>query len=320
MNRRSLIMAAVAVMLTGCGGGGGLGVTGGSIPTGTITGNVVLPSGQPMTSPTVTASVLPSTPVTSVTSTVNPDGTFVVSKVPAAKNIELSFTQSGATLKAIVPSAQVQSNKTVAIGSVTALTTVVAHSIEKETKGKDAATVDLIVAGQADELLKQVKAQNPSQSQQQKDIIDNSELDKSSNKVISGTANSELLDLAATPMHHQADIALDGLVGQIAATGGAALTIAPAQRSSLIQEQLKSTTYTTAEIATALKAAGASSANPPGVAAADAAQRSLLPAWNSIDANITPYEALAIAASPSGASGYALTPAQVAQFLTNLGI
>ena len=322
MLKRTLgLIILAASMLTGCGGGGGgLGVTGGSIPVGDLAGTLTLPNGQPMTSPTVAVTVLPATQVTSAGSTVNADGTFVVTNIPAGKNVELSFTESGATLKVVVPGAQVLANNTSKIGSVTALTTVVARSIEKETKNVDPATADQIVASQSDQLLTEIKGQGQSQSQQQREITDANELDKAANGLIYGTANTELAALALNPKHQEAEVALDGLIGQIGASGGNDITLSPSQQAALITAQLKQATYTSASVAAALNAAGLSTATASGVDTADAAQRKLLPAWNSISPAITPYEALAIAASPSSASGFALTSTQIEKFLTSLGV
>jgi hypothetical protein len=315
------VSLVAAMLLTGCGGGGGgLSVTGGSIPTGTITGHLALPSGQPLTSAIVTVTALPSTQVSDAVSTVSLDGSFSVTNLPTGKNIGLRFTQSGVTLKVVVPSSQVHGNGAANIGQVTALTTVVAQAIEKETKNADLVSVDLIVSGQLEHLLNEVKAQGSSQSQQELEISDSNELEKSATSAIGSAVNTELVALSATPQHHIADVALDGLVGQISSIGGTDVNIPAQQRVSLISAQLKPTTYTPAVIASALVAAGAPSATVAGVADADTAQRSQLPAWNSINPKITPYEAFAIAANPIGASGFALTPTQVSQFLKNLGI
>src|SRR3569833_163699 len=102
----ALLAVAFTLLLPGCGGGGGgLGLSGGSIPGGgTITGKIALPSGGTLTSATTTATSLSTGAALAVSTSIDSSGYFTITKVPTATDIDLTFTHASTTLKTIVPS------------------------------------------------------------------------------------------------------------------------------------------------------------------------------------------------------------------------
>ena len=195
-------------LLAGCGGGGGLAVSGGSIPTGTITGLLSLPSGQPLTSASASVHILGSVQTSPVNVTVNASGNFVATGVPIGKDIALVFRHGTTTLKSVLSSSQLQTKQPVNIGTVNALTTVVASCIELETDTNPSAT-GMLVASQTDDLTVEVEGESQTQGEEDLEITDPSELAKSANTAIVNVANTELAALASSSSQNAADSALD---------------------------------------------------------------------------------------------------------------
>ena len=117
----------------------GLSLSGGSIPTGgggSIKGLAVLPNAQPLTGATISVRALATGQAVAGSPVLNPDGSFTITGVPVGQDLEVVLQQaSGATLKVVVPRTLLPSPspQAVDIGTVTALTTVVAQSLELET-------------------------------------------------------------------------------------------------------------------------------------------------------------------------------------------
>ena len=131
------------------------------------------------------------------------------------------------------------------------------------------------------------------------------------------TANAELQALAAAPTAAAASTALHGLVAQIGETRGTPVHLTASQQSALTAAQLAGPTYSDALLATDLQATG-TTATAGDVSAADQAQRARLSSWAALGAGIGPFEALAIAASPAQAGGFALSQTGTDQFLALL--
>ena len=316
-SRLSLVCCAL-VLLSGCGGGGsGLGLSGGSIPTGgTITGKIALPSGGTLTSSTTTATSLATSKAIAVNTTINPGGHFTITNVPLSTDIALTFVNSPITLKVVIPATQVTSAATpVDIGSVNASTTVTAEAIETEI----AAGVDdpaTIVSTQLAICSTNQDGSGEDETEQDDDIHNPTARHQSVNRLITKTADSDMNQVAGHPTPANATSALVGVLSYTHAQGGEVAPLTPAQRKSLTTAQTTGAGYTQAQIVSALNTAGGT-ADVAAVTQADKKQRQTVPAFGKF-ANISAMEAVALAGCPSTAGGFALTSAQLSAFVDAL--
>ena len=332
MHTRDLIVITLAAAaLAGCSGSGGgsggggdlssLSLSGGSIPTGggSVKGLAVLPSSQPLTGSSVTVRALATAQTVPATPTFNADGSFVIRGLPVAQDLELVFQQTGgATLKVIVPAALIPaaSAQPVDIGTVSALTTVVAQCLEQETLQNPDQEAE-IVAGQLGPLTSSLGGEHQDDGQQDQEIHDGNQLTAAAITLIDATTNAELQALASTPSRQTADAALDGLVGRIGGMRGVRVHLSAAQHSALITAQLAGTIDSPAALASDLSSAGAT-VTAGTVAAADATQRNQLTGWADLGPGITSFEALAIATDTTQDGGLTLSQAATDQFLNDL--
>jgi len=320
MHRRYITAVVLSTMLLGgCGGGGGLSLSGGSIPPGTIKGFAVLPNAQTVTAAAVTARVISTTQSLTVNTTFNADGSFTVKGLPAATDVAVTLQDSaGHILRTIVPHTLIAagSSTPVNIGNVTAPTTVVATALQAE-GFFDPGRVQDVVTGQTAPLTQSVARQNFTQAQQFQIITDTSTLAQTVNTVIKDTANAELTQLAAAKDTATASLAVDGLSGDIRVRRVGSVKISSALRGQLIQKQVAGSSYTAGGLVSILSSIGVT-VTEEAVAAADQSQRTQLPAFNALNARITPFEALAIVTSPTSAGGLQLSDVQTTAFITAL--
>ncbi len=314
-----LLLAALA----GCSGGsgGGLSLSGGSVPTGggSIKGLVVLPNSQPLTGATISVQALATGQTVSAVPTLSPDGTFGITGLPTGEDLEVLFQQAGGpTLKVVIPQAQLPapSSQAVDIGTVNALTTVVAQSLAQEVS-QDQTQASQIVSEQLGPLTTSLQGEHQNENDQSAEIADNATLTAAAKTLIMNTANAQLQSFAASPTTASATVALHSLLAEIAKTSGTRIHLVDAQQTALINAQLAGTTYSASALATDVTAAG-TPATASAVTAADGAQRTQLPAWASLGPGIGPFEALSISASPPQAGGFGLTQAGVTQFVSRL--
>jgi len=311
---KSIIICATLALLSGCGGGGGgLGLSGGSIPGGgTITGKLALPSGGTLTSATTTATNLSTNAAIDVNTTIDGSGKFTITKVPTSTDIGLTFVHGSITLKAIVPSTTVSATSSVDIGSVDAFTTVSADAIETEiAQGiDDPATV---VSTQYAVATATQAASGETIADQNADITDPTSRHNSAEKLIVATANSEMGTVNGKPTIATATAAYDGVLSYITATGGTVTTITDTQRTGLINAQAAKTHYSVAKVAAALSAAGVVTDNQT-VAADENIQRKSVPAFANFGGT-SPMEALAVGACPTTSGGFGLTGSQLSSYI-----
>lgn len=309
-------------MLAGCGGGGGGGMSlsGGSIPTGggggTVTGNLALPSGQPLTSATASAITLSNNQTATVNASIANTGQFTITGVPVSQDLLITFVNGTTTLEAVVPGTSISSSTPVDIGQVNASTTVTAQAIQTEV----AAGIDnesTIVATQLAAASTNQANSGESQSQQNDDINNSGSRKQSANTLITKTANTQIANLGGHAGSTTAgSAALDGVLAYAVASGGTAPAFSSSQRAQLINAQTGGKTYTDLQIVTALTAAGATVS----VTDVDQATQTQLKNLSALSGfrGIPPLEAIAIAACPVSAGGFGLTAHQQATFVSAL--
>ncbi len=312
---RIVSFVLVSVWLTGCGGGSNS-LSGGSVPTGgdTLTGSITLPDGAAVPAATVTACQLSTGDPITVTANASA-GSFTVKNVPTTDDIELTFVNNGNTFRVIVSQWQLTNSTTVAVGDVTALTTVVAACIDQEVSaGFDQSSS--IVATQISTLMYQVTKRDESQQQQQLDLTNPSDLQHDANATMGASANAMLAALASSPSTQTARPALDAILAYIVASGGTVTRPARQETSALVAEQAAITILTPAQVSSDFAAAGVT-VNAAQVSTADQQQQEDLPSWT-LFGGITPYEALVIAANPTSTGGFQLNSKQLSAFIAAL--
>ena len=323
MRRRTLVaillISIFLALLAGCGGGGGLSLTGGSIPPGTVKGLAVLPNAQPVSIASIAAVALGTGANIPVTATIHANGSFSVAGLPTGTDILVTVKDtSGPAVKTLVPHTLLTTGSPSAdLGQIDATTTVVATALARETAKSPARTQD-ITTGQSGPLTAEIVAENQTPAQQLSEISDNGVLTAVTNNVIQKVASTELTALAAGVNSSNAVRALDGLTGDIQVRRGGNVTVSSSVWTLLITKQVGGSSYTPGALVTALNAIGITTVTEADITAADASQRAQLPGFNAFGTRITPYEAYAIAASPTSAGGLQLTEAQTNAFLTSL--
>lgn len=323
MNKTSWIRALLlcfAWALAGC-GGGSLGLTGGSVPVGgrAVTGAALLPDGTAAVSATVTARSVPSGSVIQTTTT-DAAGRFTLTGIPTSGDLSVVVSQPpNKTLEAVVPRDTLMTNpgQPLDIGAVTALTTVVAAAIHLE-HGPAPEDSPGIVANQRQHLEMQVHDAHYSIEQQNQFIGDPNSLNAQALTLIVPTANTELAAYATQPNADTASSALNGLLGYVRAAHKRGLHLTDASRTALINAQLAGKVYTPEAIAAALRTAGVTSATSVQVTSASEREHTELTALTALGAEISPFEALVIAADVDTHGGFQLDQRMFDTFLTEL--
>lgn len=316
-NTITLIILLILVLSAGCGGGGGgLAISGGSIPGGgTIKGLIALPNGQPMTNPVVTVKTLTTQQSVAVTTTYQPNGSFTITGAPTNQNLVVVFNQSSTTLKASVSKSQFTGVTTVDLGTVNAVTTVVAQSVEEETTHSPEYENEIV--NQKPRLTTQKEDEGEGESELEQEINSSTALDNAVKTLIKTTANTELAALSSSNTTANAQTALVGLIGYVEVVNGGSDDLSAASFSTLVTAQTAGKKYTPAQIVTALAAAGVTTTTTA-VSAADTQQRSALTSFASFGTGITPFEAFVLAAKPVSAGGYGLGSTATTQFVNAL--
>jgi hypothetical protein len=306
------------VCLTGC--GGGLGLTGGSVPIGgrAITGVALLPNAAPLANAPVTVRTLSTGAVVRSAST---DGTgrFTVSGVPTDADVSLTVHQAATTLAAVVPQPDLAANgsQPLDIGQVTAVSTVVSQAVQIEQAAgpEDAATG---VADQAALLTMQAAAANYSVATQDQIITDPNSLAANALALLLPAANSGLTQLSAKPTARNAGAALTSLLAYLRSQRSGGVHLGSVHRAGLIAAQLMVNQYSAETVAAHLNAAGVAQATEQSVTDASQAERARLTALESFGPGITGFEALAIAADSTANGGFQLDRPTLDTFLTHL--
>lgn len=311
---RPSILAIALVATAGC-GGAGLGLSGGSIPTGTVTGKLALPSGQAPSNPTTTATEVDTGQSLTVRAELTPSGTFTITGVPVSTDVELTFISGSNTLKTVIPATEVTSTTPVDIGSVDDATTVAAVAIETEIAAgiDDAAT---IVSTQFSICAINQGNSGETVNQQNDDIDDPTARKNSANRLIAASFNFEIGNVFAGPSPQNENVAIDGVLSYALETGGTAGRLSTTERQGLVNAEEKLTNYSSTQVAAALMAAGVAT-NAAAVVTADLAQRKSISGFTGFG-GISPLEAVAIAACPSSAGGFNLTSTQLSAFVDSL--
>jgi hypothetical protein len=316
-----LFLAAWIACLCGC-GGGGLGISGGSIPVGrAITGTALLPNSQPVPDGTVSVVTLPAGQVLSTTST-NSSGTFQTANVPSTSDVIVVVKRpSGTTLKTVVSRSTLAANPgtPLNVGQINATTTLVCDAIEQEA-GLLSGDTSNIVSNQVGHLKHEADNRHDDEEEQEHQINDDPYRHGHARDLIQTAANSELDDLASNRTTTNANIALGGLIGSVAVLKNSAITPTSGKQTSLVAAQVAGTTYSNATVAAALRAAGVSNANDSAAQNASQKIRRIYPALGRFGTAITPFEAFLIAALPTSQDGFQLDQAHLDTFFTALSL
>lgn len=307
--------------LAGCGGGGTLGLTGGSVPLGgrVVTGVAVLPDNTAVANAQVSVRSLPSGAIIRTSST-DSMGRFSVPGIPASGDISVVVSQPPKnTLEAIVPRSSLNANsdQPVDIGSVTALTTVVSAALHLE-HGPAPEDAQSIVMNQQGQLTMQVHDARYSVDMQKQFIDDPSSAMAQALTLIVPTANSELTALAATPNSDTASAALNGLLGYVRAAHKRPIHLSDQTRAALTNAELAGKIYTPEAIAASLQSAGVQRVTGVDVSAASQHEHTELSALGSSGNGITAFEALVIASDVSTHGGFQLDQGSLNKFLASL--
>lgn len=310
----TIALASAALWAAGC-GGAGLGLSGGSIPTGTIVGNISLPSGQPATSATVTANLVSTGQSVAVTSSVNTSGGFWVTGVPLSTDVEIEFQTPSGTLSTIVPASAVTGSAPVNIGVVSAQSTVVAAAIESDVSNQIDAPAE-IVTSQLPALDAGAAAAAGSAVEQGREITSSSALSSAVVRLSIIAADSEIANVAKSPNQTTAQISLDGVFGYIGETGGTIPPLTSTERSDLIASLAAGKTHNSSDIVSDLEDVGVST-NSTDFTKADQYQRSQITAFSQFS-GISALEALTVAAGPKSAGCYDLPGSQLEKFVDQI--
>lgn len=315
-----LWLAIACLCLAGC-GGGGLTLSGGSVPVGgrAITGTALLPDSTPAANAQVAVRSLP-VGATLQTASTDSSGRFTVQGVPTNSDISVVITQSsGNRLEVVIPRAGLSANprQPLDIGSVTALTTLVAAAIHLE-HGPAPEDADSIISNQEDHLTMRVHDAGYSMEMQRQFITDSNSLQAQALTLIVPVANTELAAFRMTPSADTADTALNGLLGYVRAAHRRELHLSGSKRSALISAQLAGTIYSPDTVAAALTSAGVPHVTSVEVTAASQRERTELTELANMGSGITAYEALVIAADVNSHGGFQADQNMLDKFLAAL--
>jgi hypothetical protein len=316
-----LMCIIAAATLSGCGGGGGLGLSGGSIPVGgrVVTGTALLPDGSAAANAQVSVKTI-QTGATVATAMTDAAGKFAAQNVPTNGDVSVVVTlPPTGTLQSVVSTTDLMTNPSqpLDIGNVTALTTLVAACIQLEQSPAPEDGPD-IVMNQHEHLSKQVHDAGFSVDAQNQFIADPSSLTAQALTLIVPTANNELAAFAANPNQKTARAALDGLLAYVRAAHERRLHISKDNRAAIISSELAGTTYTPQKVAAALRSAGVKNVNQVQVTAASERERTELPGLGSPTSDLSAFEALVIAADVNTHGGFELDQRGFNTFLSAL--
>jgi hypothetical protein len=315
-----LLIVLCIFWLFGCGGGAQT-LTGGSVPIGgrAVTGVVLLPDGTAAASAQVTVRSLPSGAVIQTSST-DSAGRFTVQGISTANDVSVVVNQPPVNmLEAVVPRSALADHpdRPLDIGSVTAITTVVAAAIHLE-HAPAPEDEESIVSNQQGHLMMQAQDAGYSVDTQNQFIRDPSSLMAQALTLILPTANTELAAFAAQPTTDTASSALNGLLGYVRAAHRHEIHLNGGMRTALINAQLAGKVYSPDTIASALNAAGVANATAAAVSAASQRERAELTALSGLGAGISPLEALVIATDDNTHGGFQLDQGGLNRFLVQL--
>lgn len=314
-----LLSLCAALTITGC--GGGLTLTGGSVPTGgrAVTGSAVLPGGLPVAAAQVTVKSLPSgnTIQTAVTDS---SGKFNLTGISTSSDISIIINQPPSNLlEAVVPRANLAANpgQTLDIGQVTALTTLVAAALHLEHQNAPEDS-EHIVSNQEDYLIMQVHDAGYSLDDQKQFVGDPQSLMAQALTLIGPVANIELAAFNAAPGQMTAETALDGLLGYVRAAHDHEFHLSDNIQNGLITAQITGKIYSMEKIAAALQSAGVTNATSVEVSSASQRERAELPALITSNGGITAFEALIITVDLRTNGGFQLDQMKLDRFLNIL--
>lgn len=317
---RQLWRALALIFVSGC-SAGGLGLSGGSIPSGrAVTGTAVLPSQQPLSAGAVTVTTLAAqTPVGS--GSTDGSGKFQLSDIPTDKDLVFAIRRPGGTtiLKVVVTKAQLGANpgQPLDLGKVTAATTLVCEAVEQEAHHlpDDASQ---FAGTQGPRLKQQLDGEGQTEGDQDHEINDDSFRHDQAFGLVERTTDQELDDLSHAMNPANAQIAFNGVTGYIVFFRHQSLTVSTVQQTDLINGQLASTQFSNSTVAAALQSAGSAGANGTSVGAASEAIRRRLHRLERFGDQISPFEALLIAAVPASQGGFELSQSQLTAFVSAL--
>jgi hypothetical protein len=315
-----LLFLLSLICLGGC-GGGALTLTGGSVPIGgrAVSGVVLLPDGAPVVKAQVTVKALPSGSAIQK-STTDANGRFALQGVPISGDISVVVNQPPSNvLEVVVPRATLADHpdQPLDIGSVTALTTVVAEAIHLE-HGPAPEDANSIVSNQEGQLTMQVHDAGYSIQTQQQFIRDPNSLMAQALTLIVPTANTELSAFAAAPTSNTASAALNGLLGYVRAAHKRSIHLSSQVRTTLTNAQLSGKVYSPDVIASSLQAAGVQHATAVEVSSGSEREHAELTALGTLGNGITAFEALVIAADVNTNGGFQLDQNDLNRFLAQL--
>jgi hypothetical protein len=316
-----LACIAAAIAFSGCGGGGGLGLSGGSIPVGgrVVTGTALLPDGSAVANAQVTVQTIPSGS-TIATATTDQTGKFTVQNVPTDSDVSVIVSQPPTnTLQTVVSRSSLMMNpaQTLDIGSVTAITTLVAACIHQE-HAPAPEDADSIVMTQQGDLTMEAHDANYSVDAQQQFIQDPASLMAQALSLIVPAANTELETFNASPNTENASTVIDGLLAYVRAAHQRNVHLGNKNRKTLIDSVLAGTTYTPQKVAAALKAAGVKHVTDVQVTAASERERTELPAIGGATSDLSAFEVLVISADVNTHGGFQLDQKGFEAFLAAL--
>jgi len=321
MHKLSVLPAlAVATIVLGCGGGGN-GLTGGSIPTGgrSVTGVAVLPNASPAANATVQVRSLPAETLLTQTTT-NNQGQFTVTGIPTSANIDITVSVPPSNLlEKIVSQSTLAAGPgpTVNIGAINATSSVVAAAIKLEQMNapQDAAG---IIANQTINLTSEVQGQNFSPGMQNQLIGSRNNMNIQAASLMAPVANSELTAMNQSLTAANASAALYGLLGYVRGAHNRDFQLPASLKQSLINAEVSGVQYSFASVATALQRAGVPHVTVQEVQIASSSERQGLPSLAVSGSSLSPFEALVIGADDSNDGGFQCSQATLDAFLTDL--
>ena len=311
---------AAALLLAGC-GGGGLGLTGGSVPVGgrAVVGVALLPDGSPAAGSAVAIRSVPAGALLG-TSTTDSGGRFTVGNVAADTDLSVVVTQPPSNSLEVLVARPAPGSNTAGpldVGTVNALTTVVAACLHLE-HGPAPEDSHSILANQREHLNMQVRDNGYSVDRQRQWIADPNSLNAEALSLIVPAANTELAAFAANPNMDTASTALNGLLGYVRAAHRRGIRLSDSMRTALINAQLAGRTYAPGTVAAALNTAGVRNATASQVDSASQREHTELSALPSAANGVSPLEALVIAADVDVQGGFQLDQRPLETFLNEL--
>lgn len=307
--------------LTGCGSGGGLNLTGGSVPIGgrAATGIALSPDSSPVANAVVAVQTL-QTGVTLQTTQTDDNGRFSLSSLPVDKDILVVVNQPPTKRLAIVVSRvrlATNPNQSLDIGSVTALTTLEAEAIGLE-QAHASDESENIVSDQSDNLRIEIEAVGYSQDTQSQFINDRTMLSIRAMSLIVPALNSELDAYVLSPNSATGATALRGLLGYLRVGNEQEIHPSFATQSELIAAQISNKTFSINVIVSALKTANVVEVTPDLVQKASQQERANLSGLKRLGNNISVFEAIAIAGDIRSRGGFGLEQEDLNVYLNTL--